>query len=106
MIRGIIGPRDGHHARAQQEILNPRGINVLRDLRSDRRGLRVYGARCLTSEQDWNYVNVRRLFIFLEESLDEGTQWVVFEPNDERLWARVQRLDVDLPRPASGATAR
>ncbi len=77
-------------SRGQQEILNPRGINVLRDLRSDRRGLRVYGARCLTSEPDWVYVNVRRLFIFLEESLSEGSQWVVFEPNDHRLWRRVR----------------
>lgn len=75
--------------RGQQEILNPRGINVLRDLRADRRGLRVYGARCLTSEQDWVQLNVRRLFIFVEESLDQGTQWVVFEPNDHRLWRRV-----------------
>lgn len=77
-------------SRGQQEILNPRGINVLRDLRADRRGLRVFGARCLTSEQDWVYVNVRRLFIFVEESLAEGTQWAVFEPNDQRLWARVK----------------
>lgn len=76
--------------RGQQEILNPRGINVLRDLRADRRGLRVFGARCLTSEQDWVYVNVRRLFIFVEEALSEGTQWVVFEPNDQRLWRRVR----------------
>lgn len=77
-------------SRGQQEILNPRGINVLRDLRADRRGLRVFGARCLTSEQDWVYVNVRRLFIFVEESLAEGTQWAVFEPNDQRLWERVR----------------
>lgn len=76
--------------KGQQEILNPRGINVLRDLRADRRGLRVFGARCLTSEQDWIYVNVRRLFIFVEEALTEGTQWVVFEPNDQRLWRRVR----------------
>jgi uncharacterized protein len=77
-------------SRGQQEILNPLGINVLRDLRSERRGLRVYGARCLTSEQDWVYVNVRRLFIFIEESLSEGSQWAVFEPNDQRLWQRVK----------------
>jgi phage tail sheath protein FI len=77
-------------SRGQQEILNPRGINVLRDLRSDRRGLRVFGARCLTSEEEWVHVNVRRLFIFIEESLAEGSQWVVFEPNDQRLWQRVR----------------
>ncbi len=89
VILGITG-LEQTITKGQQEILNPRGINVLRDLRTDRRGFRVYGARCLTSEQDWVYVNVRRLFIFIEESLDEGTQWVVFEPNDHRLWQRVK----------------
>jgi uncharacterized protein len=73
----------------EQDILNPLNINVLRDFRADRRGLRVWGARVLTSDAAWRYVPVRRLFIFLEESLDEGTQFVVFEPNDEQLWARV-----------------
>jgi phage tail sheath protein FI len=74
-----------------QELLNPspRNINVFRDFRADSRGLRIWGARCITSDTEWKYINVRRLFIFLEESLDQGTQWVVFEPNDEKLWARV-----------------
>jgi phage tail sheath protein FI len=49
----------------------------------------VWGARTLSSDALWKYVNVRRLFIFLERSIDVGTQWVVFEPNDERLWATV-----------------
>lgn len=89
VLRGIVD-FEVLVTKAAQEILNPRGINVLRDLRSDRRGLRVYGARTLTSEADWRYVNVRRLFIYVEESLDEGTQWAVFEPNDERLWARIR----------------
>jgi phage tail sheath protein FI len=89
VINGIVD-LETFVSKAQHEILNPRGINVLRDLRADRRGLRVYGARCLTSEQDWIYVNVRRLFIFIEESLDEGTQWAVFEPNDYRLWQRLR----------------
>jgi phage tail sheath protein FI len=75
----------------QQDILNPRNINVLRDFTDHQRGLRVWGARCLTSDPDWKYVNVRRLFIFLEASLDRGTQWVVFEPNDEQTWARVRQ---------------
>lgn len=75
--------------KAEQDILNPENINVIRNFRAAGRGLRVWGARVMTSDSDWKYVNVRRLFIFLEESLDEGTQWVVFEPNDERLWARV-----------------
>jgi uncharacterized protein len=89
VIRGITD-LELFVSKAHQEVLNPRGINVLRDLRSDRRGLRVYGARCLTAEANWIYVNVRRLFIFLEESIDEGTQYAVFEPNDERLWARLR----------------
>jgi uncharacterized protein len=77
--------------KGEHDILNPppNQINVIRDFRDSGRGIRVYGARCITSLPQWKYVNVRRLFIFLEESLDEGLQWVVFEPNDERLWARV-----------------
>lgn len=74
-----------------QDILNPKNVNVIRDFRADGRGLRVWGARCLTSDTEWKYVPVRRLFIFLEESLDEGTQWVVFLPNDEPLWERVKQ---------------
>jgi phage tail sheath protein FI len=89
VVRGVTG-FEAVISRGQHEVLNPVNINVLRDLRTQRRGLRVYGARCLTSEPAWNYVNVRRLFIFLEESLDEGTQSYVFEPNDERLWARIR----------------
>jgi phage tail sheath protein FI len=77
-------------SKGTQEILNPLNINVIRDLSSMQRGLRIYGARCTTSDTDWNYVNVRRLFIFIEKSLDIGTQWVVFEPNDEKLWAQVK----------------
>jgi phage tail sheath protein FI len=74
-----------------QDILNPRGVNCIRDFRPDRRGIRLWGARTMSSDGEWKYVNVRRLFLFLEESIDEGTQWVVFEPNDEPLWARVRR---------------
>ncbi len=90
-IRAITGlERVVNHG--QQEILNPspNNINVLRDFRASGRGYRVWGARCITSDPDWKYVPVRRLFIYLEESIDEGTQWVVFEPNDEPLWARVR----------------
>jgi phage tail sheath protein FI len=54
------------------------------------RGIRVWGARTLSSDPEWKYINVRRLFIFLEHSIDNGTQWVVFEPNNEELWARVK----------------
>jgi uncharacterized protein len=73
----------------KQEVLNPLNINVLRDFTADGRGRRVWGARCLTSDTQWKYVPVRRLFIFVEASLDRGTQWVVFEPNSYPLWARV-----------------
>jgi phage tail sheath protein FI len=77
----------------EQQVLNPEpvNINVLRDFRSHGRGLRVWGARCITSDQSFKYLNVRRLFIFLEASLDRGTQYAVFEPNDERLWARIRQ---------------
>ena len=88
MLRGISG-YELNITNGEQEILNPLNINVLRDFQSSNRGLRIWGARCLTSDAAWKYVPVRRLFIFLEASLDQGTQWVVFEPNDEPLWARV-----------------
>ena len=70
-----------------QDALNPRGVNAIRSFPG--RGIRVWGARTLTSNALWKYVSVRRLFIFLERSIYEGTQWVVFEPNDDKLWARV-----------------
>jgi phage tail sheath protein FI len=72
-----------------QEILNPKGANAIR--RFPGRGIRVWGARTLSSDPLWKYVNVRRLFIFLEASIYNSTQWVVFEPNDQRLWARVKQ---------------
>ncbi len=88
VVRGITG-LDLTINKGEQDILNPININVIRDFRADQRGMRVWGSRCLTSDSAWKYVPVRRLFIFVEESLDEGLQWVVFEPNDEKLWARV-----------------
>ncbi len=72
-----------------QEVLNPRGVNVIR--RFPGRGIRVWGARTLSSDPLWKYVSVRRLFIFIEASIYNSTQWVVFEPNDQRLWARVKQ---------------
>jgi phage tail sheath protein FI len=75
--------------KGQQDILNPKGINVIRFFPG--RGNLVWGARTVSLDPDWRYVNVRRLFIFVEESIEEATQWVVFEPNDEPLWARVRR---------------
>ncbi len=73
---------------AEQDILNPKGVNCIRAFSG--RGIRVWGARTISSDPSWKYVNIRRLFIYLEESIQEATQWVVFEPNDERLWARVR----------------
>ncbi|MDQ1707799.1 MAG: uncharacterized protein QOJ88_1010 [Pyrinomonadaceae bacterium] len=87
VIRGITRIADDVTKR-EQDLLNPRNINVLRFFPG--RGNRVWGARVVTSDAAWKYINVRRLFIFVEESIDEGTQWVVFEPNDEPLWARVR----------------
>lgn len=75
----------------EQDLLNPRHINVLRNFRDLNRGLRVWGARTISSDPDWRYINVRRLFIFIAATIDRGTQWVVFEPNDQFLWERVKR---------------
>lgn len=75
----------------EQAVLNPAAVNVIRDFRDKQRGLRVYGARVLTTNVAWRYVPVRRLAIFIEQSLNVGLQWVVFEPNAEPLWAKVRR---------------
>lgn len=75
--------------RKQQDVLNPKGINVLRGF--PRRGNRVWGARTISSDTNFKYVNVRRIFDFIERSIDEGTQWVVFEPNNAELWSRVRQ---------------
>ena len=75
--------------KGQQDILNPKGVNVIRNFPG--RGNVLWGARTMSRDPDWKYVNVRRLFIFAEESIEEATYWVVFEPNDEPLWARVRR---------------
>ncbi len=71
----------------EQEVLNPLGVNCIRTLPN--RGIRVWGARTTSSDPEWIYVNVRRYFLYLEASIDQGTQWAVFEPNGERLWANV-----------------
>ena len=78
-------------SKGDQEILNPLGINCIRDFRASLLGCRVWGARTLSSDPQYKYINVRRLYIFVEESVSKGTQWVVFEPNDEITWARVVR---------------
>ena len=94
IVRGALGLEefDGVKriiTKGQQDILNPLGVNCIRAFRG--RGIRVWGARTISSDSLWKYINVRRLFIFLEESIEDGTQWVVFEPNDEKLWARVRQ---------------
>ena len=73
----------------EQEILNPKGINCIRSFPG--RGIRVWGARTLSSDREWKYVNVRRLMNYLEASISEGTQWAVFEPNNEQLWVKVKQ---------------
>ena len=75
--------------KGEQDVLNPLGVNCIRSFPG--RGIRVWGARTLSSDPAWRYVNVRRLFNMVEESIERGTQWVVFEPNDQDLWARVRR---------------
>ena len=75
--------------RSEQDSLNPVGINCIRSFPG--RGIRVWGARTLSSDPAWRYINVRRLFNMVEQSIERGTQWVVFEPNDLDLWARVRR---------------
>jgi hypothetical protein len=75
--------------KGEQDTLNPDGVNCIRSFAG--RGVRVWGARTLSSDPAWRYVNVRRLFNYVEKSIERGTQWVVFEPNDPDLWARVKR---------------
>jgi len=87
-VRGALELKVNYN-KAEQALLNPEGINCIRAFPG--RGILVWGARTTASNALWKYVNVRRLFMFLEESIDEGTQWVVFEPNDEKLWARVKQ---------------
>lgn len=75
--------------KVEHDSLNPEGINVIRSFPG--RGIRVWGARTLSSDPSWRYVNVRRLFNYLEGSILNGTQWAVFEPNDLDLWQRLRR---------------
>lgn len=75
----------------EQEILNPRGINVIRDFSNLGRAKRIWGARTTTSDPEWIYVPVRRLFLFIEKSIERGTQFAVFEPNSPPLWATINR---------------
>src|SRR5207248_288250 len=79
--------------KSQQEVLNPEGINCFRFFEG--RGFRLWGARTISSDPEWKYVNLRRYFAYLERSVDRGTQWAVFEPNGEQFWANVRRTIED-----------
>jgi phage tail sheath protein FI len=87
VVRGAIGFETLINT-AQQEVLNPEGINCFRFFEG--RGYRLWGARTISSDPEWKYVNLRRYFAYLERSIDKGTQWAVFEPNGEALWANVR----------------
>jgi phage tail sheath protein FI len=88
VVRGALGLAT-QVTKEEQDVLNPVGINCIRAFPG--RGIRIWGARTVSSDPAWRYINVRRLFNFVEESIEQGTQWVVFEPNDIDLWERVKR---------------
>ncbi|MCB0075870.1 MAG: phage tail sheath family protein [Anaerolineales bacterium] len=88
IVRGAIG-LERNVSRNEQELLNPIAVNCIRSFPGQ--GIRVWGARTLSSDARWRYINVRRLFSNVEESLLQGTNWIVFEPNDELLWSAVRR---------------
>lgn len=88
IVRGVSG-LEFNITKDEQALLNPRGVNCIRAFAG--RGIRVWGARTASSDPSWKYINVRRLFIFLEKSIEVATQWAVFEPNDEKLWARMKQ---------------
>lgn len=90
VVRGVMG-FETKLTKGEQDILNPINLNCMRDFRSENRGLRCYGARVATSDPEWKYINVRRLLLYIEQSLDVGLQWAVFEPNDTPLWQTVRQ---------------
>ena len=94
VVRACTG-LDCQFSKGEQDILNPKGVNLIRAFAGQ--GIRVWGARTVSSDPSWKYINVRRLFIFIEESIKANISWAVFEPNDEMLWVRVKRtIDVFL----------
>ena len=88
VVRGCTGLSCAYNE-GEQDILNPIGVNLIRSFTG--RGIRVWGARTISSNGLWKYLNVRRLFIYVEESIKANTNWVVFEPNSAALWSRVTR---------------
>ena len=87
-LNGVVGIKYSL-TREEQNILNPRGINCIRNF--GELGIKVYGARTLSADPEWKYLNVRRLFHVIRASLQRGTEWVVFEPNQPSLWGDVRR---------------
>jgi hypothetical protein len=90
--RGVLGIAYDTNMREQQ-LLNPEGINCIRNFSNFSRGYKVWGARTLVEKDNiqWRYISVRRLVSYIEKTIENGTQWVVFEPNDMDLWERVKR---------------
>lgn len=88
IYKGAIGLRY-NLTDAEQEFLNPKGINCIREFTG--RGIRVWGARTISSDPEWRYLNVRRLFCMVEKALQDGTNWIVFEPNTRDLWKKIVR---------------
>ncbi|MEH6471166.1 MAG: phage tail sheath subtilisin-like domain-containing protein [Halopseudomonas sp.] len=98
IVRGILtanladgrGPLEYSLTDQQQASLNPRGINAIRDFRSQGRGVRVWGARTLSSNPEWRYISVRRLLLFLQQSINNSVQWLAFELNNETTWQQLR----------------
>ncbi len=89
VLVGAVGLKQ-NISKNQQAGLNPKGINCIRNLNGN---IKVWGARTLGGDAngEFKYINVRRLFNYMRKSIDEGTQWTVFEPNSPELWARIRR---------------
>jgi hypothetical protein len=88
VVRGATGLAY-NVTKGEHDVLNPNGVNVIRAFPG--MGIRVWGARTLSSNPSWRYLNVRRLFNYVEKSIERGTQWIVFEPNEPSLWGRIVR---------------
>jgi phage tail sheath protein FI len=86
-VTGIVGLSQTYTQR-RQDLLNPGGVNLIRAFPG--RGMRLWGARNATDDTKWRYINVRRLFNMIETSVDQATQWVVFEPNTAPTWIRIK----------------
>lgn len=88
VMLGVTGLQYGT-TKGEQDTLNPIGVNCIRAFPG--RGIRIWGARTLSSDPAWRYLSIRRLFNYVGKSIELSTQWTVFEPNDQRLWAKIRR---------------